>query len=105
MLYLRYPDAVSGQPEKGRAVVAKEKGAAGPKKKVASRKQPRAGATATDAGRPLAKWVPNPKKPGTASHARYAAYEGAATVGAFLAAGGTRADLRWDAEHGYVELG
>lgn len=47
----------------------------------------------------------NPKREGSASHARFALYFGAKTVGEFVAAGGTRADLRWDLEHGFVKIG
>ena len=52
----------------------------------------------------LTKWVANPKKAGSASYARYGMYAGSKTVGEFLAAGGTRADLRWEIEHGHVEI-
>lgn len=44
----------------------------------------------------------NPKKPGSKAHARFALYSDGMTVGAFLAAGGTREDLRWDSKHGHI---
>ena len=52
----------------------------------------------------LAVLVANPKKPGTAAHARFSLYEKSATVGEFLAAGGKRVDLAWDFARGYLAL-
>jgi hypothetical protein len=46
----------------------------------------------------------NPKRPGTASHKRFQLYRPGQTVAEFLAAGGTRADLRWDQKHKFIEL-
>lgn len=46
----------------------------------------------------------NPKRPGSKSHARFALYVDGMTVEAFLAAGGKRADLAWDAAHGYIAV-
>lgn len=54
--------------------------------------------------RGLIGWVQNPKKLGSASYDRYGMYAGATTVGAFIAMGGTRADLRWELAHGHVAL-
>ena len=55
----------------------------------------------------------NPKKPGTASAARFNLYANAPTVGAYVNAvvdaGYTRAkalaDLRWDAKRAYITVG
>lgn len=75
----------------------------------------------------LAAAAPAAKKPGAAKHAasaaltwsskapavkrgaaaiRYAAYHGAVTVAAYLAAGGTRADLAWDSapSRGFITI-
>ena len=46
----------------------------------------------------------NPKRPGSAAHARFDLYKKDMTVGEFLAAGGWRADLRWDLRQGFIEL-
>jgi hypothetical protein len=48
--------------------------------------------------------VANPKKPNTLAHERFALYKRGMTVGQYLAAGGTRADLRWDARHKFIEI-
>ena len=75
----------------------------------------------------LAAAAPATKKPGAAKHAgsaaltwsskapaakkgaaaiRYAAYKGTTTVDAYLAAGGTRADLAWDStpSRGFITI-
>ncbi len=44
----------------------------------------------------------NPKR--GASAVRFAIYKNGMTVEAFLAAGGTRADLRWDTAHGFIAV-
>ncbi|KAH8066213.1 hypothetical protein JL722_630 [Aureococcus anophagefferens] len=44
----------------------------------------------------------NPKRPGTNSHFRYEAYKRATSGAAFLALGGTVADLRYDLGRGFV---
>lgn len=44
----------------------------------------------------------NVKRPGSASHARAASYWGVKDVSEYVAKGGTRADLNWDADHGFV---
>ena len=46
----------------------------------------------------------NPKKPGSAAHDRFALYATCATVGEFLARGGTRADLTHDVRKGYISV-
>lgn len=45
----------------------------------------------------------NPKRPGTESHKRFKFYSKCKTVGAFLKAGGTRRDLDWDYEKGFIK--
>ena len=47
----------------------------------------------------------NPKRPGTASHARAELYWGKKTVADYLAAGGQRVDLSWDAAHNFIRIG
>lgn len=49
--------------------------------------------------------APNPKRPGSAAHARYSAWRTGATVDECLAAGLTAEDVRWDTRRGYVTLG
>lgn len=49
--------------------------------------------------------VANPKREGTAAHTRYALYTAGMTVGAYLAAGGTRSDLAWDSERKFIKIG
>lgn len=46
----------------------------------------------------------NPKRAGTASHERFAAYFGTKTVEAFLEAGGSRADLANDTAKEYMSV-
>ncbi len=46
----------------------------------------------------------NPKRAGTASHARFELYSGVKTVADYVAAGGRRADLDWDVQHKFVEV-
>ena len=46
----------------------------------------------------------NPKRPSGKAHARFEAYMGAPTVGEYLKRGGTRGDLRYDAEKGFLSL-
>lgn len=48
--------------------------------------------------------VPNPKKPGSKAHARYALYREGMTVTEFMAAGGTSADVKYDADHGFIRV-
>ena len=47
----------------------------------------------------------NPKRPGTSSHFRYEGYKRATSGAAFLALGGTLADLRYDLGRGFVVAG
>ncbi len=46
----------------------------------------------------------NPKRVGSDSYARYELYRQSKTVGAYRAAGGSLADLKWDAERNYIAL-
>ena len=46
----------------------------------------------------------NPKREGSKSRERYALYKNGQTVGQFLEAGGTTADVRYDVEHDYIQL-
>ena len=46
----------------------------------------------------------NPKHPNSAAGKRFDLYKPGMTVGGFLAAGGWRADIRWDVKQGFVEL-
>jgi len=49
--------------------------------------------------------VPNPKKPGSASHDRFSKWVVGQTVQQCMAAGLTRGDVTWDMERGFVTLG
>ena len=44
----------------------------------------------------------NPKKPGSAAHERFALYKVGMTADELVASGVRKADLRWDAERGFV---
>lgn len=46
----------------------------------------------------------NPKRPSGKAHARFEAYMGAPTVGEYLKRGGTKGDLRYDSEKGFLSL-
>lgn len=46
----------------------------------------------------------NPKRKGTSAYARYALYKTGQTVAEAIKAGVRRADLSWDARHGFVEI-
>ncbi len=48
--------------------------------------------------------VANPKRPGSASFARFAKYQNEMTVAEFLAAGGKREDLTWDIAHAFISV-
>lgn len=52
----------------------------------------------------IAVLVANPKRPGSLSFARFAIYTTGITVGEFLERGGRRADLKWDADHGFIRI-
>lgn len=49
--------------------------------------------------------IANPKREGSAAHARFALYKEGMTVGEFLKAGGTRADLAWDSKREHIKIG
>jgi hypothetical protein len=51
---------------------------------------------AAKATRVLVSVLPNPKKPGSAAHERYALYEAGLTEAELLAKGLRRTDFRWD---------
>lgn len=46
----------------------------------------------------------NPKREGSAGHKAFSLYSRHKTVGAFLSAGGTRADLRYDEAKGFIKI-
>ena len=46
----------------------------------------------------------NPKRSGSAAHARFDLYKKDMTVAEFLAAGGWRADISWDLRQGFIEV-
>lgn len=46
----------------------------------------------------------NPKRPGSAAHARFAKYKNGATVAQLVKAGVTIADIKWDLAHKFVQL-
>lgn len=46
----------------------------------------------------------NPKRPGSAAHARFQFYRDGMTVADYLTAGGQRLDLRYDADHGFIRV-
>jgi hypothetical protein len=48
--------------------------------------------------------APNPKKPGSACHARYAHYQVGRSIDECIAAGVTRADVRWDTAQGFITV-
>lgn len=48
--------------------------------------------------------VANPKKPGSASHKRFALYVSGQSVAEAIASGVTMADLKWDAAHKFIKV-
>lgn len=46
----------------------------------------------------------NPKREGTASYKRFSLYKTGLTITEFLKIGGTRGDLQWDQERGYIRI-
>lgn len=46
----------------------------------------------------------NPKREGTASHARFALYVEGMSIDEFVQAGGTIADVKWDSERGFIKI-
>ena len=65
---------------------------------------PRGAARRGNDPRVVATVAPNPKKPSSASWARYELYRVGMTVDEFVAAGGTTADVKWDLEKGFITL-
>ena len=49
-------------------------------------------------------YVANPKRSGSKAHARYEEYQAAATIQEALDLGATKADLKYDAEHQFLEF-
>lgn len=54
--------------------------------------------------RVIAGVVSNPKKPGSATHARFELYRPGMTVDQVCALGVTTADVRYDVDHGFITL-
>lgn len=48
--------------------------------------------------------VPNPKRPGTTGHLHFSLYLAGRPLSESLARGVTMPDVRWDVEHGFIEL-
>lgn len=46
----------------------------------------------------------NPKREGTGAYERFAIYKNGMTVAQYLAAGGKRSSLKYDTEHGFIEI-
>ncbi|MBW4091922.1 MAG: hypothetical protein HIU82_12570 [Proteobacteria bacterium] len=87
------------------------KKAAAAKKPAAAKKAAPAPATraptptAAPDGRVITVLAPaNPKRTGSAAHGRFALYETGMTVAAFIAAGGQRIDVAYDAAHGFIRV-
>lgn len=76
-----------------------------PKKPAPSAPRPRGASVRGSDKRVVLTVVPNPKKAGSASAARYDLYRVGMTVDQFVAAGGTTADVKWDTEKGFITLG
>lgn len=72
-------------------------------KSIETTKRGRAGKFADDA-KIVVLTKDNPKREGTKAHENFALYSKNKTVGAFLAAGGSRADLAWDVAAGFIEI-
>lgn len=89
-------EALIGQPIARKATTP-------PKERQTRKQGPRTSASRSDP-RVITNVQPNPKKPGSASHARFALYEEGMTVAQFCAKGGSPADVKWDAERSYITL-
>ena len=48
--------------------------------------------------------APNPKRPGSKAHQRYATYADSKTIKEYLDNGGLKADLRYDADKGFLKV-
>lgn len=60
------------------------------------------GATMADDPRILSVVKPNPKKPSSAAHGRYALYAVGMSIAEFIKAGGTKADVQYDMSKGFI---
>ena len=49
-------------------------------------------------------YAANPKRKGSKAHARYEEYQVASTIASALELGATKADLKYDAEHQFLEF-
>lgn len=69
-------------------------------------REPRAARTGVTDPRVIVNIVPNPKRPGSASHARYELYRAGMTVDEAIAAGVKREDIAWDSasSRGFITL-
>lgn len=69
-------------------------------------REPRATRTGVTDPRVIVSVVPNPKRPGSASHARYELYRVGMTVDEAIAAGVKREDIAWDSasSRGFIAL-
>ena len=47
----------------------------------------------------------NPKREGSKAHSRFAKYMKSETVESYLAAGGTKGDLKYDWDKGFIDIG
>lgn len=65
---------------------------------------PKVAAPAADDPRIVATVKDNPKKPSSKSFVRYALYTPGISVKDFIAAGGLKADVKYDMEHGFITL-
>lgn len=68
-------------------------------------RQPRGAAVRRSDPRVIVEIAPNPKKPGSLSHARYALYVVGMSVDAALAAGVRQEDIRYDSSRGFIKFG
>lgn len=90
-------EALIGKPIVRRAPpVSKQARGTGPRRSVSVRKSdPRKITFVSDV---------NPKKEGSASHARFALYKVGMSIDEFVQAGGTLGDVKWDAERNYIKI-
>jgi hypothetical protein len=57
-----------------------------------------------DDSRVISAVAPNPKKPSSSAHGRYALYHVGMTIAEFIKNGGTAADVKWDLGKGFISL-
>lgn len=89
-------EALIGKPIVRRADPAKVARTRGPRKSVTVRK--------SDPRRIVYVSPENPKKAGSASYDRFALYQVGMTIDEFVKAGGTMADVKWDAERSFIKI-